>query len=57
MMDIQEIIKKMTTTASYEKDDSRSVEIARVANRLSNQGQPFEDPLTKSEIKLISSFM
>lgn len=57
MLGVHDLVERISKAASYEKDDARSVELARVANRLAHQGTICEKPLTKQEIALINQFL
>lgn len=56
-IDRAKIIADMTAFASSAENDMASNLVARVANRLQNQGQPFEKRLTRCELAVIRSFL
>lgn len=56
-MDIATTIQKMTEFVATTKDDKLANAVSKVANRLINQGQPFEKELSAREIKIVTMFM
>ena len=57
MANIDQVVAAMTRFASSTRDDRLSVSVARVANRLQNQGNPFERPLTAHEQRVVNMFV
>jgi hypothetical protein len=54
---VDAIVEAMTRFASSTRDDRLSVHVARVAQRLRHQGNPFEKPLTRAEQRVIRPFL
>ena len=56
-MNVQNILDRMSAAARATKDDTRSVSLMRVADRLAHQGAFGEKPLTASEVAVIREFL
>jgi hypothetical protein len=52
-----ELIERMERFAATARNDTISVRVARVAERLGHAGAPFEKPLSNLELQVIQSFM
>ena len=57
MVDVAKLVAKMGEFAAKTKDDRLSVEVSRVANRLSHAGAAFERRLTTRELAVIRPFL
>ena len=56
-MDKASLIAKIETIAKITVDDELSNRLSRLASRLETIGAPFEKPLTKSEVALLSEYV
>lgn len=54
---IDSLVEAMTRFASTTRNDRLSVEVARVAQRVRHQGEPFEQPLTARERAVVRPFL
>jgi hypothetical protein len=56
LIEVAKIVDTMSSFAANTKDDRMSVIVARVAQRLSHQGEPWEQPLTAKEQRIVDMF-
>ena len=56
-MNVQTVLDRMSAAARATKDDARSVQLMRVADRLAHQGAFGEKPLTREEIDVVKEFL
>jgi hypothetical protein len=56
-MNVQTVLDRMSVAARATKDDARSVQLMRVADRLAHQGAFGEKPLTAAEIAVVKEFL
>lgn len=51
------VISRLHHAAAAAKIDAEANLFARLADRLANQGRPFEKPLTQSEVNILKRFL
>jgi hypothetical protein len=56
-MSVTDLLHKLHTAARTAKIDAEANLFARLADRLANQGRPFEKPLTQSEVNILKRFL